>query len=176
MKTFFYYSLLLLGACLFSSQYALDSKHAAPNYENSLEIDGMNVEWEFKDDLLKFRLHSPTQGWLSLGFNETNDVVNANLVMGAVAQEATKMEEFFVLGFGNSQPINSLGGDISVKDFLGYEDHSGTSFEFSIDPSVQDDFHYELKEGNKIWLICAYSLADEFDHHSIMRRHIEIEL
>lgn len=175
MKSMLLYSFLLLSACLFSSQQ-LDHKHAHHTYENVLEIDGMNVEWEFEGELLKFKLHSPTQGWLSLGFNETNNVVNANLVMGAVAEEDIKMEEFYVLGFGNPQPMNAIGGDISVKDFLGFEDASGTSFQFSIDPAVQDDFHYELKEGNKIWLICSYSLADEFDHHSIMRRHIEIEL
>ncbi len=174
MKTFFYYSLLLAGALLFSSQQ--ESRHTAHEYENFLEIDGMNIEWEFEGNLLKFKLHSPTQGWLSLGFNESNNVVNANLVMGAVAEQNTQMEEFYVLGFGNSQPMEAIGGHTSVTDFLGFEDASGTSFQFTIDSDINDDFHYDLKEGNKIWLICSYSLSDEFEEHSIMRRHLEITL
>jgi len=72
--------------------------------------------------------------------------------------------------------VKSLGGQVAVKDYQGAEDAKGTSFQFSIDTSIQDDFHYDLSEGQKVWLICSYSMEDDFGHHSIMRRHLEISL
>lgn len=144
--------------------------------ENYFVIEGMQVEWEYTGDLLTFRLHSPYQGWVGLGFNETNDIVNTNLVMGAVTEDRTQMEEFYVVGFGDPQPVVSLGGKLAVQAYEGVEDATGTSFQFTVDTSIQDDYHYDLRPGQKVWLICSYSMEDDFGHHSIMRRHLEIEL
>lgn len=164
----------LLGAfCLFSSQ---SRNGKLTQHENSFVIEGMQVEWEYNGDLLTFKLHSPYQGWIGLGFNAANDIVNTNLIMGAVAGETIKLEEFYVLGVGNPQPISELGGQKTVQDYLGIEDATGTSFQFSIDTSLRDEFHYDLGEGQSIWLICAYSMEDDFGHHSIMRRHVEVKL
>ena len=170
MKPILMYTTLLLLA--FGSLSAVPSSPAA----NYFVIEGMQVEWAYEGDLLTFKLHSPYQGWVGLGFNANNDVVNSNLVMGAVAETGTEMEEFFVVGFGNPQPVKSLGGQVAVKDYQGAEDAKGTSFQFSIDTSIRDDFHYDLTEGQKVWLICSYSMEDDFGHHSIMRRHLEIRL
>ena len=148
----------------------------SPNPDNFFVIDGMDVAWEYDGDLLTFKLHSPYQGWVALGFNQANDIVNTNLVMGAVSEQGVAMEEFYVVSFGNPQPVASLGGHPAVQRYLGLEDASGTSFEFTIDTRSRDGFHYDLHEGQKVWLICAYSLADDFGHHSIMRRHLEITL
>ncbi|PSR08429.1 MAG: hypothetical protein DA408_20555 [Bacteroidetes bacterium] len=168
MKLFAYWGVLLV--------FAFTGISATPPSENYFVIDGMQVEWAYEGDLLTFKLHSPYQGWLALGFNPANDLINANLVMGAVAEENTRMEEFFVVGFDNQQSITSLGGQPAVQHYLGHEDASGTSFEFTIDTRVTDDFHYDLREGQRVWLICSYSMADDFGHYSIMRRHLEITL
>jgi hypothetical protein len=165
---------LLLAFVLFSSQQRTDQ--AVVQLENYFVIEGMQVEWEYTGHLLTFKLHAPYQGWLALGFNEANAMVNTNLIMGAVAQENAQLEEFFVTSVGNPQPIHELGSKTVIDNYLGLEDSDGTSFQFTIDTQQQDDFHYDLSEGRKIWLICAYSMEDDFGHHSIMRRHVEVEL
>ena len=169
MKSILMYAGLLL--------LALGSLSAVPSPSaNYFVIEGMQVEWTYEGDLLTFKLHSPYQGWVGLGFNTNNDIVNSNLVMGAVEETSTNMEEFFVVGFGNPQPVKMLGGQVAVKNYQGVEDAKGTSFQFSIDTSIKDDFHYDLTEGQKVWWICFYRMEDDFGHHSIMRRHLEISL
>lgn len=165
---------LLLAFVLFSAQHPAEK--AISHLENYFVIEGMQVEWEYTGDLLTFKLHAPYQGWVALGFNEANNIVNTNLIMGAVTPEQTQLEEFYVTSVGNPQPLNELGGQTAINHFVGLENNDGTSFQFTIDTRLQDDFHYNLSEGSKIWLICAYSMEDDFGHHSIMRRHIEVEL
>ncbi|MEZ4983667.1 MAG: DOMON domain-containing protein [Saprospiraceae bacterium] len=144
--------------------------------DNQFVIEGMHVEWAFEGDLLTFKLHSPYQGWVSLGFNQHNDWVNSHLVMGAVDANGPIMEEFYVLGYGNFPEIAALGGQKAVEEYVGLEDMQGTSFEFTLRTAVDDGFHYNLQEGQTVWLICAYSMEDDFGHHSIMRRHLQITL
>ena len=152
------------------------SSSASPRADNFFVIDGMQVEWAYEGDELTFKLHSPYQGWLALGFNANNDIVSSNLVMGAVDDKGVRVEEFYVVGHGNQQPVQTLGGEAAVNTFLGIENAGGTSFHFSINTQIQDAYRYDLREGSKIWLICAYSMQDDFGHHAIMRRHVQVTL
>lgn len=152
------------------------SSSASPGSDNFFVIDGMQVEWEYEGDELTFKLHSPYQGWVALGFNTDNDFVSSNLVMGAVDDQGARVEEFYVVGYGNQQPVQALGGEAAVSTFLGMENAGGTSFHFAINTKIQDAYRYDLHEGSKIWLICAYSMQDDFGHHAIMRRHVQVTL
>lgn len=152
------------------------SAGASPGADNFFVIDGMQVEWAYEGDQLAFRLHSPYQGWVALGFNADNDIVGSNLVMGAVDGEGAWVEEFYVVGHGNQQPVRALGGEAAVSTFVGMENASGTSFHFAINTQIQDAYRYDLREGSKVWLICAYSMQDDFGHHAIMRRHVQVTL
>ena len=168
MKPTLAVSSLLLFACCFLS--------LSPNSENYFVIEGMQVEWEYDGDEIIFKLHSPYQGWLALGFNQNNDVLKTNLVKGAVTANGPQLQEYYVLGYGDHQPIEVLGGQAAVQEFVGLESTDGTSFQFSMKTQMKDGFHYDLSPGQRVWIICSYSMEDDFGHHSIMQRHLEITL
>ena len=147
-----------------------------PNSENYFVIEGMQVEWEYEGDEITFKLHSPYQGWLALGFNQQNAILNTNLVKGTVTADGPALQEYYVLGYGDHQPILQLGGTPAVQDYIGLETTDGTSFQFTMKTKTSDGFHYDLSEGKRVWLICSYSMEDDFGHHSIMQRHLEITL
>lgn len=168
MKLFLQFgSLLLVAACCFSF---------VPEAENYFVIEGMQVEWEYEGDEITFKLHSPYQGWVALGFNQHNDILHTNLIKGAVLDNGPDLQEYFVLGYGDHQPVVQLGGTSAVEEFVGLENVDGTSFQFTMKTSVDDGFHYDLSEGQRVWIICSYSMKDDFGHHSIMQRHLEITL
>lgn len=160
-------SLVLLASLLLSF---------APHSENYFVIEGMQVEWEYEGDEITFKLHSPYQGWLALGFNQQNDIMNTNLVKGAVTAKGVELQEYFILGYGDHQSVQALGGQSAVQKFVGLENSDGTSFQFTMKTQLQDGFHYDLSPGQRVWIICSYSMEDDFGHHSVMQRHIEITL
>ncbi|RMF01580.1 MAG: hypothetical protein D6772_04590 [Bacteroidetes bacterium] len=146
------------------------------SHENCFIIEGMHVEWTYEGHLLTFKLRSPYQGWLALGFNSNNTLPGSHRVNGQVVSSGPDLAEQYVLGFGDARPLTALGAQNSVVDYHGDEDESGTSFEFTIDTSIRDEFHHDLRQGQRIWLICAYGLSDDFSTPSIMQRHVEVEL
>jgi hypothetical protein len=139
-------------------------------------IEGMHVEWSYADELLTFRLHAPYRGWLALGFNTTNMLPGSHRVSAQVVGSGPDLAEQFVLGFADARSFSTLGAQSSVVHYAGQEDDSGTSFTFTLDTRIRDEFHHDLRPGKRIWLICAYSLTDDFSTPSIMQRHVEVQL
>jgi hypothetical protein len=80
------------------------------------------------------------------------------------------------LGAGNHQPVEKLGGKSFVKILSGQEKAGKTTVSFSIATKPSDKFHYDLSEGTSRWFICAFSEADDFNHHSRMRAHRAVVL
>lgn len=145
-------------------------------FTSSITVKDMEVKWTEQGDHFSFELSAPTKGWVALGFNQKNSIVHTNLVMAAVKEGKVETEDFYVVGFGNPQPIATLGGKAAIRQVEGEEKAGRTTIRFSIPKEAVDKYHYNLKPGQELWLICAYSRADEFDHHSMMRQHVRVQL
>jgi len=143
---------------------------------SSITVKDMQVNWTAEKDHWAFELKAPTTGWVALGFNHKNDIVHTNLIMGAVEEGQLKMEDFYVVGFGNPQPVNQLGGTLAVTEMSGDEQNGETTIRFQVPKIAKDEYHYNLERGKEIWFICAYSRADDFGHHSMMRQHVKVKL
>jgi len=143
---------------------------------SSIKVRDMDIRWTDQGDRWLFELSAPTEGWVAVGFNQKNNIVHTNLIMGAVSKGKVKAEDFHVVGFGNPQPITKLGGKFAINQVEGEEKLGRTTICFSIPKKAIDKYHYDLKPGEDLWLICAYSRADEFDHHSMMRQHVKVKL
>ncbi len=146
------------------------------SHGQQVELGGMKVSWEHHNDSVTFTATAPDDGWVALGFNSTNNIVKSNLVMVGVAGAVVIAEDFYVVGAGNPQPVSALGGQSELLQVSGAEQGQNTTVSFTIPTNAADAYHYDLKKGDRIWLICAYSMEDEFDHHSRMRKHFEITL
>ncbi len=146
------------------------------SFSSSLTVRDMDIHWTEEANCWTFELSAPTEGWVALGFNRKNDIVHTNLIMTAVQEGVVTSEDFYVVGFGNPQPVKKLGGTIAVSDLVGEEQNGRTTVRFSVPKKASDRYHYDLQAGDEIWFICAYSRADEFDHHSMMRQHVKVKL
>lgn len=96
--------------------------------------------------------------------------------MGAVEEGQLKIEDFYVVGFGNPQPVNQLGGAVAITEMSGDEQNGQTTIRFHIPKVALDKYHYNLETGKELWFICAYSRDDDFGHHSMMRQHVKVKL
>jgi len=136
----------------------------------------MTVKWEIKYERIYFEMEAPTEGWVAIGFNEKEGLVGTNLIMGTLRKDKLSMTDDFIVSFGNPQPIEKLGGSNQLSNQKGKEKGGRTTIHFSLHTKAADKFHINLEKGKTIYLLIAYSISDDFDHHSIMRTSAKITL
>lgn len=147
-----------------------------PDSNRSVEFRGMTVSWEFQGDHLLVRAQSPSKGWVAVGFNESAGLTGTHLVMASVEQGKSKIEGQSILAPGEHPSMVSLGETQAVKLLSAVENDSGTQIEFSIPCDPVNSYHKTLRSGQKIYLLVAYSMEDDFAHHSIARTTFSIQL
>ena len=138
--------------------------------------NGMNVQWSFSDDLIHFQVHAPSAGWLAIGFNETADLNNTYLIMGAVSGNKLVVKEHHVFKPGSYQSFEQLREPESIENIEGYESEKETTIHFSLPQTSFYQYVKHLKHGMEYYLLLAYSQEDDFEHHSVMRTSIKIKL
>lgn len=144
--------------------------------QDLIEANGMIVKWRHQDDRVYFDLYAPTGGWLAIGFNETPGLKDTYLIMGHVTNRKTTVQEHYVLAPGDYRTFDQLREPISVMDISGSERNGETRISFSLPESSFYQYTKNLKPGTEFHLLMAYSVADDFKHHSRMRTSIKIKL
>jgi DOMON domain len=180
MKIFvlnYFVSLIGLFGCQNSTEIVKKTdKYDQMSQTKSIEVNGMTVEWTYKKERIFFTISAPTEGWVTLGFNDKNDIAHTNLIFCRVQSGEVEVADHYVVAAGNHQETEKLGGTFVVKDIVGEEKKGKTTVSFSMPIKANDRYHFDLLEGTQRWFICAFSAEDDFNHHSRMREHREITL
>lgn len=148
----------------------------AQNNMKTLSKNGMNVSWHHEGDRIFFEMDAPTDGWVTIGFNETTQMKDVYLLMGRVIKGQAELVEHFTIGPGNYVPIESFGIDPQVKNVEGTEKGKFTKLSFSLPIQAISIYRKSLEQGKKYVMLLAYSQGDDFQHHSIMRTSAQVEL
>ncbi len=149
---------------------------AQNNSWNTLEKNGMRFEWKIEGKHLRCKVEAPTTGWVAVGFNTQEMLKGTNLIMASVEQDFYRVDDRYIVAPGNHQSMETLGMNDQIFDRYG-EEHSGKTFiHFAIPLKADDAYHLNLVIGQQYHLLMAYSLEDDFQHHSIMRTSTTIKL
>lgn len=135
----------------------------------TIESGGMIMNWSVQEDHINIELLSPRQGWVAVGFNNSNALKGSMLLMARVRNGKAEVVEHYVIAAGNYQPAKVLGSSPIVTDISGSEDMTGTSISFKLPLDHSGPHHIALVEGRDYFVHLAYSLDDDFQHHSISR-------
>lgn len=150
-----------------------------PNFYNKMKKvnkNGMTVFWEINESQLAIKMFAPTDGWIAIGFNTKDGLINTNLIMACVKNGQVLIEDQFIKSPGSHIKVTDLGGNDQTSRHSGEETAKGTTISFEITQFALDQFHHHLKEGQKYHLLMAFSREDDFQHHSMMRTSVEIIL
>ncbi|MEO1254885.1 MAG: DOMON domain-containing protein [Bacteroidota bacterium] len=142
----------------------------------SLDAEGFHLEWDHENDQVNISLSAPSKGWVAIGFTEGNSIVDTNLIQGCVMNGKVMIQDQFVTGFGEHPPVEALAVPSRIFNLSGEEKHGTTTISFSIYSNTLDKLHYDLTEGKEINIWLAYSVSDDFDHHSRKRIMKKIRL
>ncbi|MDX1958280.1 MAG: DOMON domain-containing protein [Leptospiraceae bacterium] len=146
------------------------------NKAKEINYNDMNVSWKYEDKFLIFRMRSKSKGWMAIGFNETSELKGTKLIMGAITKDSVVVSERYIIEPGVHKSLTELGlkEEIQIQN---YKEVNGIKeIEFKLPVASKQKFSKNLTRGNKIHLLIAYSLENDFMHHSISRTSIPIEL
>ncbi len=144
--------------------------------KKSVTKNNMTVTWHYNLDRIYFKMTAPTNGWVTIGFNNTKSIAGNYLLMGRVVNNKVEVVEHHTISAGNYKPITTLGGEVMVKDVNGFEENTKTTILFSLPLNPNTTYQKNLNQDVKQTLLLAYSREDDFQHHSLMRTSINVKL
>jgi len=141
----------------------LSSTAFANPYQHSIKAESMMFSWSIDQDNLNARISAPTEGWVAVGFNPTNKMQHANIILGSVDQGKVAISDEFGKSPYSHAADDKLGGSSDVKIIGGSEENGVTTIEFAIPLNPAD-----LKTDSVIQptadtvVILAYGKQDSF--------------
>lgn len=142
----------------------------------TIEKNGMTVSWQFQNDRIYFTMTAPTTGWITIGFNASTNITGAYLIMGNVIKGKANVVEHYVHSPGNYKSLLELGVEPQIINVSGNQNNNETSISFSLPIKAANKYQKPLAEGYSYTLILAFSMEDDFQHHSVMRTSMNITL
>lgn len=138
--------------------------------------NNMTVKWKIEAEVIHFEMEAPTDGWVAIGFNQTSSLTGTYLLMGRVKNGVAEVVEHYTAKPGSYQPIIQYGVPSQTTHISGTEAEKMTRLKFVIPMAAASKYHKNLLPGTPWTLLMAYSLDDDFQHHSIMRTSLDITL
>lgn len=144
--------------------------------QQTISTNGISFSYEVKNDMLNCTLKAETQGWIGVGFNSRNSIVGSDLLLFNIIGGKPSSTDLYVKGAGNPKKDSELGGTHSIQILEAEEIGNTSMVQFSIPMDSGDPYDFKHKINQEFWLILAYSVADDFGHHSRVRKHIPFKL
>lgn len=145
--------------------------------QQSITLRGMTFAWAYANTQLHIALRAPTRGWVAIGFNQRNQLAGTNLIMGAILPNGTvHVQDRYIMRAGLHRAKAELGAHDRVGNAWGIENRNTTDIRFSLPITANDRYSYTLARGQQWHVLLAYSVDDDFMHHSRMRTHTIVQL
>lgn len=144
--------------------------------QQTKEVSGIRFTYQVVGKELKCTLEAPTNGWIGVGFNHKNAIEGSDLLLFNGISGKFSSTDLFVKGAGNPVKDENNGGANHIRLENGVERDAYTRVDFSIPMDSKDRNDFVHKTNTSYWLILAYSVDDDFNHHSRVRKHIPFSI
>jgi DOMON domain-containing protein len=139
--------------------------------------EGITLQWRTDDEYLYVNIMAPTTGWVAVGFDPTNAMQDANIIIGYVdGSGEVFIRDDFGTSPGSHASDESLGGDYNVMDHYGKEEEGITMLHFKIPLDSGDECDRPLIPGINYDIILAYGSADNYTGFHSMATSLDIDL
>jgi hypothetical protein len=130
----------------------------------TIEFKGFHLSWKVEGESLRVSLKSETTGWLAVGFDPSNMMQDANLVIGYVKDGNLYARDDYGSGRASHQPDITADGTSDISELSGTEKDGVTEFSFTIPMDSGDSRDRPLVEGKEYKIIMGKGPngADDF--------------
>jgi hypothetical protein len=101
-------------------------------YQHSLQIDQVSFDWSVTGNTLAVRVAAPTTGWVGVGFNPSDMMKDANIIIGYVKDGKAEISDEFGARVTQHLPDDQSGGAFNVNLVGGSETGNSTTLEFTL--------------------------------------------
>ena len=124
---------------------------------------GVQVQWRVTGDTLSVQVAAATTGWIAVGFDPSNRMADANIIIGYVSGGEVHLRDDF--GTGNTRHGADVdnGGTDDLSDVEGEETGGVTTIRFTIPLDSGDSTDKPLVAGSTYKIIVARGPDDTDD-------------
>lgn len=102
------------------------------DYEHSVDLEQIRFEWKVEGPNLHIMLVGQTEGWVSVGFNPTRKMRDANIIIGFVKGDKVDISDEFGTTYTGHKSDSSIGGSEHISNVSGSEENGVTTLRFTI--------------------------------------------
>ena len=133
----------------------------------SVTAAGVTLKYKVDDTYLHCILSANTSGWVSVGFNPSNMMLDADLIIGYVSGSAGFIRDDWGITNTSHSSDLSLGGTDNITLLSASESSDITELEFKIPLNSGDQYDQVLELDQTYPIILAHGNSDGFDsYHS----------
>lgn len=158
-----------------SEEWKADGLVGANEYARTLTLQApassgysggtLQVSWKNDAEYLFLALNGTTRGWISLGFEPTVWMKDADIIIGTVENErATVLDQNCTGNYGPHENDTLLGGTYDILESAGSEKGGNTVIELKRKMNTGDKFDKAFVPGQKVPIIWA--MADTADSNA----------
>lgn len=119
-------------------------------------VGDSEVLWKIEGENVVLRFSAPTSGWVSVGFNPTRFMKDANIIIGYVENGEAFVSDQFGTSSISHKADTDLGGSNDILSASGSESAGVTTIETVIPLDSGDQYDQPLAEGDSVTMIFAY--------------------
>jgi hypothetical protein len=128
----------------------------ATDSASSASLDNASLAWEVSGEEIIFTFAANTTGWISVGFNPSRVMKDAQYVIGYVADGQTAVRDDFGTGTFAHGPDTDLGGTDDIRLISGREENGWTELVFALPIDSGDEYDVPLTIGETHKILIAY--------------------
>ena len=149
-----------------------------PDTLRTISASGITLQWKPESTLLYVKIIAPTTGWVAVGFDPTQMMQDANIIIGYVRNDTVYLRDDYGSGPNSHNSDISAGGTDNITDKNGTENQTQTEISFKIHLNSGDTKDRQLVVGTTYKVILAYgeNNADDFDSYHKTRAVFNIKI
>ena len=134
-------------------------------YARKISLSGgiFEVFWKNDGEILYMAIKGETGGWVSIGFDPSVWMRDADIVIGYVDDEGGvyARDAYSTGNYGPHPPDSDLGGTDDLLEYGGSEKDGFTVMEFKRKMDTGDEFDRALRSGETVNIIWGISYSDD---------------
>ena len=142
------------------------------------EAAGVDLQWRVTGDELEVQVSAQTTGWVSVGFDPSRRMADANIIIGYVSDGDVVIADDYGTGPMNHDRDTNHGGSDDISQAEGTEEDGRTTLRFVIPLDSGDEMDKPLVAGETYTVLLAYGPdgGDDFSSYHESRGSVKIEL
>jgi hypothetical protein len=155
-----------------TEEWKPDGVVGSNEYSNSMVLHGtksqgysggnLDVSWKDNDEYLYMALNGSTNGWISVGFEPSEWMKDADIIMGSVVDgKPVVLDEYSTGNYGPHVNDTELGGTNDILEFGGIQKDGFTAIEFKRKLNTGDKFDKAFIPSQNISMIWAMANSED---------------